>query len=83
MTGTNRTYLSQAINEYAGMSYNSWINMYRISEATDILSDPSNSISLKQLADNLGYNSISVFHRAFLKGTGMTPSVWRKEKCGQ
>lgn len=83
MTGTNRTYLSQAINEYAGMSYNSWINMYRISEATDILSDPSNSISLKQLADNLGYNSISVFHRAFLKGTGMTPAVWRKEKCGQ
>lgn len=81
MVGTNRTYLSQAINEYAGMSFSSWVNMYRISEATVILSDPDNGISLKQLADDLGYSSVSVFHKAFQKGTGMTPTTWRKTQC--
>lgn len=81
MVGTNRTYLSQAINEYAGMPFNSWVNMYRISEATEILSDPDNDISLKQLADDLGYNSVSVFHKVFQKGTGLTPNTWRKTKA--
>lgn len=79
MIGTNRTYLSQAVNEYSGVSFNSWVNMYRITEATSILSDPDNSMSLKQLADYLGYNSLSVFHRAFQKGTGMTPASWKKD----
>lgn len=78
IVGTNRTYLSQAVNEYSGMSFNSWLNMYRITEATTILSNPDNNMTLKQLADFLGYNSVSVFHRAFQKGTGMTPASWKK-----
>ena len=52
--------------------------MYRITEATTILANPDNDMTLKQLADFLGYNSVSVFHRAFQKGTGMTPASWKK-----
>lgn len=76
---TNRTYLSRAINTLSGLTFHSWVNMYRIREATDILSDPDNDVPIKCLADDLGYNSVSVFYKAFQKETGLTPSRYRKE----
>lgn len=77
MLGTNRTYLSQAINTFANMSFNQWINMYRIAEAVKRLSDPEDDVTLKQLADDLGYNSLSAFYRAFSRATGRTPNSYR------
>lgn len=76
---TNRTYVSKAVNKYSGMSFSSYLNMYRINEATAVISDPSRSVLLKQLADDLGYNSVTVFSKAFQKETGLMPSRYRKE----
>lgn len=76
---TNRTYVSKAVNKYSGMSFSSYLNMYRINEATAVISDPSRNVLLKQLADDLGYNSVTVFSKAFQKETGLTPSRYRKE----
>lgn len=76
---TNRTYLSKAINTYSGMSFSNYINMIRINEATAIISDPSRNTLIKQLADDLGYNSVAVFSKAFQKETGMSPSRYKKE----
>lgn len=35
-------------------------------------------LSIKQVADQLGYSSVSVFSRAFTHETGMSPSVYRE-----
>ena len=37
---TNRTYLSQAINEQTGLNFTQYINQYRVNEAVRLLSDP-------------------------------------------
>lgn len=76
---TNKTYVSQAINRIAGIPFNEYIGKYRIEEATRIISDTENDVPLKQLADELGFNSVSVFYKTFSKETGLTPGIFRKE----
>lgn len=77
--GTNRTYLSQAINERTGMSVPQYINSYRIKEAIRILSNPSDNTPLKAIAIDLGFNSMSTFYKLFQSSVGMTPSLYRKK----
>lgn len=76
---TNRTYLSHSINSLANMSFSHYINMYRVNEATEILSEPDFDMPLKQLADELGFNSQSVFYRAFQREIGCSPIRYRNE----
>ncbi|WP_308659804.1 helix-turn-helix domain-containing protein [uncultured Alistipes sp.] len=79
--GTNRTYVSNALNKVAGISFYGYIDSYRIKEATRVLSDSalSEGISLKQLADDVGYNNIQTFFKAFKRETGVTPGNYKKE----
>ncbi len=76
---TNRTYLSQVINKHTNLSFNRFINLFRIEEAVAILSDPDNDIPLKTLSANLGFKSINTFYSAFRAAVGMTPSLYRKK----
>lgn len=76
---TNRTYLSQVINTYANMTFNHFINSFRIEDAVRILSDPESDIPLKALASDLGFNSITTFYKAFQSSVGMTPSQYREK----
>lgn len=80
MVGTNRTYLSTVIREKSGMSYQQFINSYRIGEAVRILSD-RNAVDypLKQLYADLGFTSPSTFYKLFQQSVGITPSVYRKQ----
>lgn len=76
---TNRTYLSQVINEKAGLGYSQFINDYRIKEAVRILSDKTcNNYPLKALCIDLGFNSMTTFYKLFQATVGMTPSTYRK-----
>lgn len=45
------------------------------------MSDPelSVTVSLKQLADDVGYNNIQTFFKAFKRETGVTPGNYKKE----
>lgn len=79
MLGTNRTYLSQVINEKTGMSFIHYINSYRIEEALEVLSDPGNEIPLKALSLDLGFSSLTTFYTFFSKKVGMTPAKYREE----
>lgn len=75
---TNRTYLSRTINQQAGMSFNNYINTYRINEAVKILSDTDNDIPLKAVAADMGFNHIQTFYKAFQNTIGMPPLKYRE-----
>lgn len=79
MLQINRTYLSQVINGQLGMSFNSYINAYRIQEAIAVLSDPGNDIPLKALAMSVGFNSLSLFYKLFREKVGMPPAKFREK----
>ena len=79
LLGSNRTYLSQIINEQTGKTFTQYINDYRIQDAIHQLSDPDNLISLKALSMELGFNSPTTFYKQFQIATGMTPTQYRKQ----
>ena len=75
--GTNRTYCSNAINTCAGMNFYRYIDVFRIEEATRRLVQGGKRVMLKELAQDLGYNSLTVFSKAFVREVGCPPSVYR------
>lgn len=78
MLGTNRTYLSRAINAYSGQTVNDYINTYRINEAVKLLSENGKDVNAKQLAEDLGYASVNVFYQVFKRKTGCSFSIYKK-----
>lgn len=79
LLNTNRTYLSQAINEQTGQTFTQYINKYRINEAVRILSDPQNDMPLKAIAADLGFNSKTTFYKLFQEVVGMTPAQYKNK----
>lgn len=76
---TNRTYLSAAINRFAGVPFKVYVNSFRIDEAVRILSQTDDDTPLKELSDYLGFNTLSTFYRSFQSVVGMPPSRFRRE----
>ena len=76
---TNRTYLSKAINESTGNTFTQIVNDYRIREAIRLISDDEANIPLKQIAYDVGFNSMSTFYVTFQAITGMTPARYRSK----
>ncbi|HED37105.1 MAG TPA: AraC family transcriptional regulator, partial [Ignavibacteria bacterium] len=63
---TNRSYLSQIIHEKYQLSFNNFINKYRIEEAMRLLMEPAGiDIPLKALHERLGFSSYTRFYEAF------------------
>ena len=81
---TNRTYLSQTINDEFGKSFIEFINEYRVKEAIILFSDTkiNKELSIAGIANEVGFNSVSSFIIAFKKHTGVTPSTFRQEAIG-
>jgi AraC-like DNA-binding protein len=71
-------HLSQVINEQYELNFNDFINRYRVDEAKGKLLDPAaKEFKLLRIAFEVGFNSKSVFNRAFKKNTGLSPSEFR------
>lgn len=69
--------LSSYLNDHKGINFNNYINQFRVEEAKMILiNDPSRSVI--SVGNAVGFNSNSVFHRAFLRETGMSPKKFRE-----
>ena len=77
--GTNKSYVSQVINEGKGMNFSSYVNEYRVKEARRLLTDKSyHHLKIESIAGDSGFNSVSAFNNAFKKFTGLTPSYYLK-----
>ncbi len=76
---TNRTYLSQLINENYHQNFNSFINELRIREARLLLTEPKfDHISIEGIGAMAGFSSKVTFHSNFKQQIGVTPSYFRK-----
>jgi len=73
-------HLSQVINEKLQKNFNDLINTYRIEEAKEkLLESEKERTTILEIAFDVGFNSKTVFNRAFKRYTGMTPSQFRKK----
>jgi len=77
--GTNRTYLSDYLNKKLSVTFYEYVNRYRVMEACGILVGENNHL-LKEVAEKSGFNSLSTFHRSFLKVMKITPLQYRFNK---
>lgn len=78
LLNSNRTYISNIINDELNTNFTDLINEYRFRYSKKILSDKSNEqISISQVADMAGFSSDSSFYRIFKKKEGVSPKDFR------
>ena len=76
--GTNETYVSRALNQGAGKSFNRFINEMRVDHAKSLIeTEASNFLNI---AMDSGFNSKATFNRVFRDLSGETPSGFKKRK---
>lgn len=77
---SNRTYLSNLINNEFGLNFNSFVNKYRVEKAKLMLVDKAHSkYSLSGIGELSGFNSIASFNRAFQKFEKSSPGAYKKQ----
>ncbi len=75
---TNRTYLSQVINEQTGQTFTQYVNQHRLNEAIRLLNDTTKEMPLKVIAAEVGFSSMSTFYKLFQNSVGMPPRQYRE-----
>ena len=73
--GLNRGFVSKVINETTGKSFTDYINGKRIALSKILLRDKSKTI--KDIAEEVGYNYSYYFIRIFKNIEGITPGQYR------
>ena len=76
--GTNKTYLSNYLNNTLNTSFFDYINTFRINEACRIIEmmPERGRKSMSVVAQKSGFNSLSSFHRYFVKLKGISPKSY-------
>jgi AraC-like DNA-binding protein len=82
--GISVRHLSRLMNEELGISFNEFVNAYRIKEVQkQLLNRENGEHTLLAIALEAGFNSKTSFNRIFKDHTGMTPTEFlRKHKAG-
>ena len=75
--GTNRSYVSNIINERIGCNFNQFVNNYRINEAKILLKN-NPELSISEIGELAGFGSVSSFIRIFKRTENYTPTEFRK-----
>lgn len=78
--GSKPKAVSQAINQIAGMNFNTFIGPVRVEKACKILSDPEKmkTMTIESVAESVGYRSRTHFNKVFKEITGQTPSQFAR-----
>ena len=74
---TNKTHLSKVIRVKTGKNFCQLVHHYRIREAMRLYSG-NQKLSIIQLGQLVGFNSLTTFTTAFGRNTGFTPAEWCK-----
>jgi tetratricopeptide (TPR) repeat protein len=76
--GSNRKYVSEAIKASTNMSFNTYLNFYRITEAKQMILKGDKDKSFTEIHMACGFSSRTTFYTAFKNFTGMSPSEFKK-----
>ena len=75
--GVSVSQLSKLMNQQIGMSFNEFVNAYRVQDAKERLSqNEGDKHTLLAVAFDAGFNSKASFNRIFKQHTGLTPSEY-------
>ena len=77
---TSRSLLDERFRQVLGRSPIRYLTDWRMHLAVELLG--SADLSVAQIARRVGYESEEAFSRAFKRGLGMPPSVWRDTRRG-
>lgn len=75
--GINRTKINEILNAELGLSFSSYVNKLRLTEAARLLSDKGHQASITEICHKVGYNSVSYFSALFKKEYGCTPKAFK------
>lgn len=77
---TNSSYLSKVVNFYKHKNFATYINDLRIDYVVEQLKEDKRlrSYTIKSIADEVGFNNVESFTKAFYKKTGIKPSYFIK-----
>ena len=75
MSGFSKFYFSRMFRQFTNVSFYKYVNMKRIAKASELLTEPQNSIT--DVAINCGFSSLSSFIRMFKIIKGCTPTDFR------
>jgi AraC-like DNA-binding protein len=83
--GISVRHLSRVLNEELGISFNEFVNAYRIKEVQSrLLNQENGEHTLLAIALEAGFNSKTSFNRIFKDHTGLTPTEFvRQHQTGQ
>lgn len=68
------------INDEYGINFRAFLNRYRVKEAMRRLEDIDNygHLTLKAIAESIGYRSQATFISVFTKETGLKPGIYQR-----
>ncbi len=72
----NKYYISHLFSGKLGLRFNDYINSLRISEACRLLTNTD--LSITHISEQVGFNTLRTFHRAFFKQLNTSPSEYRR-----
>ncbi|MRV72647.1 helix-turn-helix domain-containing protein [Duganella sp. FT92W] len=75
-TGANRNKVNDVLKTELGMTFTSYLNKLRLTEAARLLSE-KNSAAVAEIAYSVGYGNVSYFNKLFKEEYGCTPKAFR------
>lgn len=75
--GYDYAYLSRYFKKITGISYNDYLNSFRLNSACYLLQN--SNLSVIECAEECGYKSLRTFNRNFKEHYGYSPSAYRKK----
>lgn len=76
-TGYDYAYLSRYFKKIVGISYNNYVNQYRISRACYLLQNCE--MTILDISNECGFNSLRSLNRNFKEQLGISPAEYRRQ----
>jgi AraC-like DNA-binding protein len=73
----SKSYLCRIFKEVTGFTVQDYVNIHCVKKAQQLLEQ--NAMSIADISESLGYNSVTYFERVFKKYTETTPLKYRKK----